>query len=304
MTSLGRGGRLADASVPGGGTPASRWHGWQDRVPALDLATCPGLVVVGAHPDDETLGLGGLIASLTEAGVPVDIVTASDGAGAYPGLSALDRTKLKRVRRAELAEAARVLGTNAPVNLDVPDGEVSDYEAWLASHLTTILQARPTGVWCAATWRGDGHPDHEAVGRAARFATRSAGAVLLEYPVWMWHWAVPEDFAIPWWRACSVPVTDEARRRKQVAIAGFGSQLTAPDGYDPILPSSVVDRLLTVGEVVFCDPAALGPRRQTELKQVVTAPPPVIGRLDKPTDADPRALRATTRSTADSPIRR
>jgi hypothetical protein len=49
--------------------------------------------------------------------------------------------------------------------------------------------------------RGDGHPDHEAVGRAARSAARRTDAILLEYPIWMWHWAFTDDFAVSWSRA-------------------------------------------------------------------------------------------------------
>jgi hypothetical protein len=46
---------------------------------------------------------------------------------------------------------------------------------------------------------GDGHPDHESVGRAAP-CHRTYRAALLEYPIWMWHWADPDDDAVPWQR--------------------------------------------------------------------------------------------------------
>ena len=52
-------------------------------------------------------------------------------------------------------------------------------------------------TWCAATWRGDGHPDHDAVGRAAATACDAVGCRLLEYPVWMWHWARPGEVVGP-----------------------------------------------------------------------------------------------------------
>jgi LmbE family N-acetylglucosaminyl deacetylase len=104
------------------------------------------------------------------------------------GLSAVGRNRLECIRRFELRRAAGILGVSEMTCLGLPDGELSDHEAWLADALTAILRQRRAGVWCAATWRGDGHLDHEAVGRAAVFAARRAGAVLLEYPIWMWHW--------------------------------------------------------------------------------------------------------------------
>ncbi len=78
-----------------------------------------------------------------------------------------------------------------PDFLGLPDGKLAENESRLADVLTDILAARPAGTWCAATWRGDGHPDHEAVGRAAAVAASRTGAVLLEYPIWMWHWLIP-----------------------------------------------------------------------------------------------------------------
>jgi LmbE family N-acetylglucosaminyl deacetylase len=44
----------------------------------------------------------------------------------------------------------------------------------------------------SAPWRHDGHPDHDAAGRAATIASAAAGAPLLQYLVWAWHWADPE----------------------------------------------------------------------------------------------------------------
>jgi LmbE family N-acetylglucosaminyl deacetylase len=121
----------------------------------------------------------------------------------------------------------------------------------LADVLTSILNGQPAGGWCAATWRGDGHPDHEAVGRAAAVAARNADTVFAEYPVWMWHWATPGDRAVPWQRARLVPVTYPAAAAKRAAAQCFRSQLAPPPGQRPVLPPGMVERLLAVGEVVF-----------------------------------------------------
>ncbi|MGY4654017.1 PIG-L deacetylase family protein [Mycobacterium sp. URHB0021] len=250
--SVGNGARFAARPLSGGGTPPQVWLAADRSLPDLDLTPCREIVVVGAHPDDETLGFGATTALLAGLGVRVQVVSATDGGASYPGLSLLQRYRLEQVRRAELHRAAGILGTATPICLGLPDGEIADHQERLADLLGEMLAARPPGSWCAATWRGDGHPDHEAVGRAAATAVERTGAVLVEYPVWMWHWAVPGDPDVPWSLAYAVPLTRAAIERKNLAAQCFRSQIepVGPDGA-PVLPPPVVRRLLVVGEVVF-----------------------------------------------------
>ena len=115
-----------------------------------------------------------------------------------------------------------------------------------------MLSGGPRGSWCAATWRGDGHPDHEVVGLAAAAAAELVGARLLEYPVWMWHWAHPDDEDVPWQRMATIPLDPAASARKRNALRAFRSQLTAfGSEFDPVVPLFAVQRLLRLGEVVF-----------------------------------------------------
>ncbi|BAX91485.1 PIG-L deacetylase family protein [Mycobacterium shigaense] len=253
-TSIGNCARFAAKPLTHGGTPAPVWLAGLDRepLPRLDLADCPGLVVVAAHPDDETLGLGATIAQLAASGVAVRVVSVSDGGAAYPDATPWAQTRLEATRRHELRRAADALKVAPPVPLGLPDGRLADHEDRLADLLAEILE--PTGArpWCAATWRGDGHPDHEAVGRAAATACARTGAALLEYPIWMWHWASPFDAAVPWDRAHTVVVSDRAIARKRLAAQCFRSQFgPANAGSAPVLPGFVLPRLLAVGELVF-----------------------------------------------------
>jgi LmbE family N-acetylglucosaminyl deacetylase len=221
-------------------------------LPTLDMTMCPEVVVVGAHPDDETLGFGGAAATLAQQGVRVQIVSASDGGAACPNQSLLQRYQLERTRRAELHRAVRFLGVHAPICLGLPDGDIERHEERLADLLTEILDAKPAGTWCAATWRGDGHPDHEAVGRAAAVAVQRTGAVLLEYPVRMWQWALPNDESVPWLRALAVAPSREALERKRLAVQSFESRLEAAAPHtEPVMPAPLRSWMAT-GEVVFC----------------------------------------------------
>ena len=246
--------RFAATPLADGGTPTQAWRTALEKatLPPLDLTDCPGLVVVAPHPDDETLGLGATAAHLVASGIDVQVVSVSDGGAAQPGASPLDRTRLEVIRRSELLRATSVLGVPPPLPLGLPDGQLLDHEVRLADLLVQILEKAAPGTWCAATWRGDGHPDHEAVGRAAAAACQRTGVTLVEYPVWMWHWASPGDPAVPWDRAYTVPVSDWALSCKPLAAQCFHSQFEpGADGASPGLPPFVLERLLAVCEVIF-----------------------------------------------------
>jgi LmbE family N-acetylglucosaminyl deacetylase len=248
---IGNTARFAARPLSGGGTPTHVWINAERQLPELDLCACPEIVVVAAHPDDETLGFGAASAMLAGLGVRVQVVSASDGGASHPEHSLLQRHRLERIRRAELQRAVGLLGLPAPISFGLPDGELSNHQDRLTDLLTEILATRPPGTWCAANWRGDGHPDHEAVGHAAAAATGRTGAVLMEYPVWMWHWALPGDPAVPWDRAQAVALSSAAVDRKIVAAQCFRSQFESSGAGPPVLPPSVMPRLLAVGEVVF-----------------------------------------------------
>jgi LmbE family N-acetylglucosaminyl deacetylase len=248
------GARFAAKPLDGGGTPVQAWISALSagRPPLLDLSGCAALVVVAPHPDDETLGLGATAAQLTRAGVDVRVVSVSDGGAAQPDAPLRDRARLEATRQHELLTATEVLGLHPPVCLGLPDGRLAEHEDRLTDLLVGILDGSAPRTWCATTWRGDGHPDHEAVGRAAAAACARTGVTLLEYPVWMWHWAVPDDPAVPWDRARAVPLSPWAVDRKSRAAQCFQSQFEPPaPGLPPVLPAFVLRRLLAVGEVVF-----------------------------------------------------
>ena len=245
------GARFADSPIADGGTPIDSWTEWDRSFAPLNLDDCQGMTVIAPHPDDETLGLGATVAMLRAAGVDVQVVSVSDGGAAYSVRSATERTQLETVRRNEVRRSMELLGAGEPVRLGMPDGELACNEHRLTDRIVALLAEFPPGRWCAATWRGDGHPDHEAVGRAAAAAAAQTGAVLVEYPVWMWHWATPDDRSVPWHRARRVSLTDDALNLKRAAAQCFTSQTQPTQHGGPVLPPAVLDRLLAVGEVVF-----------------------------------------------------
>lgn len=229
------------------GTPEAEWRAWPVSWPPLALDPDLPPLVVAPHPDDEILGVAGLMAMLGRA----DLAAVTDGEASHPHSTVHTPAGLAAIRRAETAEALSRLGLagSAVHRLGQPDGAI-DEEA-VARELTALLSP---GRWCVATWRGDGHPDHETVGRAAARACEATGARLLEYPIWMWHWARPGDPDVPWDRARRIDLTPEAIAAKAAAIAAFPSQIAAlgPAEADAaILPPHVLERFTRPFETVF-----------------------------------------------------
>ncbi len=172
----------------------------------------------------------------------------TDGEAAYPDDGG--RNDLAKQRRDELAAATERLGLPRPIFLRIPDGEVASHEKRLTARIGALLAGLGSGTWCAATWRGDGHPDHEATGRAAAAASRDTGSRFVEYPIWMWHWATPDDPAVPWHRARRMVLTSDHMAIKTEAMQCFASQLDRGDE-PPLLTPEVVERQMAVGEIVF-----------------------------------------------------
>ncbi len=207
------------------GTTAASWNATIAALPTTGpLESRRRLLVVGAHPDDETLGAGGLIHAAARAGRAVEVVTATVGEGSHPHSPTHSRERLADVRRNELHAALAELAPDAVVRcLDVPDGEVAAHVADLVATLVEAIGTDGSDVVLCAPWRGDGHPDHEAVGRAAAIAAARTDALLLEYPVWLWHWGRPADLPVD--RASRFPLAGVDRDAKRAAVAAHASQV-------------------------------------------------------------------------------
>lgn len=240
--------------IAGRGTDESTWRASHvATLPDWDTAAWTGgdrrVWVIAPHPDDQVLGVGGSLSMLSGLGARVTIVSVSDGEASPADSSIWTPISLATARRAELFDGLAALGIDADVvRLGLPDGRLDAYRQAL---LHALLERVGEGDLLLSTCMFDGHPDHESCGEVAAIAAELTGAVLVEYPVWMWHWAVPDEPSIPWERARRLPVDDDLVRRKRAAIGSFATQLQ-PDGeHEPILPPHVVERFLRGYEVVF-----------------------------------------------------
>lgn len=215
-----------------------------DGTPGGAAGPVPGLreqrvVVVVAHPDDETLACGGLLARAAERDVPTVVVIATDGEASHPESPTHTPRSLAARRRDEAAAALAVLHPAAQlVRLGLPDGGLAGHEQALVERFSSLVDADTLLV---STWRGDGHDDHEVVARAAAAVADRAGARHLEAPIWLWFWGEPSD--VPWPDLAVLPLTGGEIEAKERALGCYPSQtmpLSAAPGDEAVLGSRML----------------------------------------------------------------
>jgi LmbE family N-acetylglucosaminyl deacetylase len=215
------------------GTPECYWAALE---PPAWFPPAGPLIVVAPHPDDETLGAGGLIHTWAEVlRLPVVIVSVTDGEAACPEIPSL-----AAIRRSELEAAWRDLAPGGGIDLvrlQLPDGRVSEHAGELAAALGTVV---PHGVrtTLVAPFEQDGHPDHDAASAVANEVARHRGATLAQYPIWAWHQATPAIFAAR--EIGRFMLSPGAQRAKQSAIQRFQTQLRDRPG-GAIVPRHVLE---------------------------------------------------------------
>jgi LmbE family N-acetylglucosaminyl deacetylase len=233
------------------GTDERSWAAWPwlsalPRTRPTELTRARSAVIVAAHPDDEVLGAGGLISMLAAADVRLRLVAVTDGERSHHGHAS--PAPLARRRTAETEAALRALGVRAAevIRLGLPDSGLVDRGDELATALAPLVAGFDL---CLSPWDGDLHPDHEAAGRAARGA---ASAAFYCFPVWMWHWASPNDLRVPWDRALKVPLPPRTVNRKRAAITCFASQTEdRGHGLGPVLTPGMIAHFTRTMEVLL-----------------------------------------------------
>ncbi|HEV7554175.1 MAG TPA: PIG-L family deacetylase, partial [Kofleriaceae bacterium] len=195
------------------------------------------------------LAVGGIMRELAARGTRITIVAVTDGEASHPGSPSLTPSQLVVLRAMERERALARLDLDDAriVRLGYPDGRVSAHRG-LASRLGPLVRDASLVL---APWERDGHPDHDATGAAAVFAADLAGAQLMRYPVWAWHWAAPGDDALPWKSVRRIPLAPATRAAKDLAIAEYTSQITRHGRDEPVLPEAVLARFHRPYEVIF-----------------------------------------------------
>lgn len=250
-------GSVNERYIAGEGTPESLWQESfmarpvkQSTIVEL-LADSKTVHILAPHPDDEILACGGIIQQLSQMNVSVQIVAVTDGEASHRGSNRWSASALAAARTEESELALRVLMAHATrKRLRLADGGVAAHEHELMDMLVSLFGKNDMVI---APWRLDGHPDHEAVGRAGCLASDIGACRFFEVPIWGWHWACPQNGTFPWHRAMSIPLTPDEHSAKMQAMQLFRTQIEPdPDTNRlAVLPGFALERFQRAFEVVL-----------------------------------------------------
>jgi bacillithiol biosynthesis deacetylase BshB1 len=183
------------------------------------------LLVIGAHPDDAEVHVGGILAKTARRGMKAAILDLTTGDLGTRGTS--------ETRRQEATEAARILGVDRII-LDLPDARFGEDNRERDRIITVLRDLRPSIV--ILPHPEDHHPDHRRVFRLGREAAYYAG--LKNYPCGGERWR-PE--ALAWVGGVNPPTApdlvidvSEVWQARMEAFDAFGSQFSQ----DPSQPAT------------------------------------------------------------------
>jgi bacillithiol biosynthesis deacetylase BshB1 len=134
------------------------------------------ILVIGPHPDDQELGMGGTIVKLARQGHRVHVVDMTNGEPTPRGSV--------ETRAAEAAAAARVMGVGRTL-LGLKNREVTHDLASRHKLAALIRVHRPD--WLFLPYPTDAHPDHVAVTRIGEDARFDAKLTKTDIPGDPWH---------------------------------------------------------------------------------------------------------------------
>jgi LmbE family N-acetylglucosaminyl deacetylase len=166
------------------------------------------LMAVHAHPDDEAIGTGGILAKYAAEGIRTVLVTCTNGelgdapGGIKPGHDGHDEDVVIAFRRRELEESCRVLGVS---HLEMLGYHDSGMEGWPQNDAPAAFWHTPVDVAAARvadlmrTYRPQvvvtydehgfyGHPDHIQANRVTRAAIAESAI-----PAKLYYTALPRS---------------------------------------------------------------------------------------------------------------
>ncbi|MGO2035627.1 MAG: PIG-L family deacetylase [Brevibacterium sp.] len=236
------------------GTPEDAWRQagvlGLPMVPADIVADEGTVLVLAAHPDDEALGAAAVVASARDRETDVSVLLFTAGEKSHPHSSTHSAKRLEEIRLQEFDSALSVLNPAATSRcLEFPDTELPGHSEQVLNEVLAEIAASRRPVTIVAPFHDDGHGDHDTLGSAALEAGRRSGSLVLEYPIWYWHWATPDDAR---WRQWTF-LPDPAGLDRHEVFEHYRSQtqpLSNRPGDEPVLDARHLDHHQRGGDIL------------------------------------------------------
>ena len=152
-----------------------------------DIMECKRVLCVQPHPDDNEIGMGGIIAALAQRGCKVNYLTVTNGDRGNLDKSASPE-ETASIRKEEAIVAGQLLGASSFHFLDHSDGSLSDVVELSKEISAVIRKIRPDAIFCPDPWlMYECHMDHIMTGLAVSNALIMGG-----------HSYSPDNESEPW----------------------------------------------------------------------------------------------------------
>lgn len=224
--------------------------------PTKSLPKFGTVMVIAPHPDDEILGLGGIILQSIQKGSNIHIVYLSDGEGSatWP-----DKQEIKKQRILLTEKVCTKLGLKETdiTRLHLLDGAVPHpdepgFEKAVATIKQLIETLKPDAVF--ATHTRDYWPyDHVACAQLAKAAVQQSRYKTQLWFYWVWAWYNLKPWQIPFLNKKEIFKIDisDFLLKKEELINIYLNALT-PEGkpWSGVLPNTLIKALKCKYEVV------------------------------------------------------
>ncbi len=211
-------------------------------------------LILAPHPDDESLGCGGLIAACCAAGRPPVVVILTDGSGSHAGSREYPKARLIALRAAEVTEAVGILGLPSDRLMFLHQPDTQAPHAGPAFDAIVDLLADYAAVFGCSTilvpWLGDPHCDHVAAALVGSAASHIARVRYVAYPVWGWMLPnmQPVEADAHGWRLDVTPYLAAKQRAIAAHASQYGEVITDdPNGFH--LPRALLEVFASPYEV-------------------------------------------------------
>jgi bacillithiol biosynthesis deacetylase BshB1 len=195
------------------------------------------ILAIGAHPDDVEFGCGGTILKMIAEGKKVAIIDLTQGELGTRG------TEITRAE--ESAEAAKILGISARVNLKMKDGFLNNSEEYQMLLVEQIRKFQPEIVLCNAI--EDRHPDHAKASKLISDACFLSGLIKIETSfegVVQKAWRPKHVFHYIQWKNIKpdfVVDISAFQEKKMLACKAYKTQLYNPNSKEPVTATATED---------------------------------------------------------------